>query len=647
MAWLQMRDAALAYGHRPLLDGTEFVLGAGERVGLVGRNGAGKSSLLRVLAGLERLDAGTLQRRQGLRLAYVPQEPDFGEATTVFEAVAEGLGAVRQWLQRYEAAAPGEDLDALHGAIDAADGWLWPQRVQETLARLHLEPQARLDALSGGVRKRVALARAWVQRPDVLLLDEPTNHLDIDAIDWLAQHLKTYRGSVVVVSHDRHFLDQVVTRIVELDRGRLRDYPGDFSRYEALKAQQLAQEAVEQAKADRLLAQEEAWVRQGVQARRTRAQARVERLTRLRQARAARREALGQVRLELARGHASGRLVAELQDVSVGFERDGGRHTVVRDVSATILRGDKVGIIGPNGAGKTTLLRLIVGELQPDAGTVRRGTRLQVAYFDQLRQRLDLEATLEDFISPGSEWIELPGRRQHVRSYLADFLFDPARARSPVRTLSGGERNRLLLARLLAQPVNTLVLDEPTNDLDIDTLELLEQRLADYDGTVLLVSHDRRFLDAVVTSTLVFEGDGRWREYEGGVDDWMAQSMRLHGRVPVWPSPWRDDEGTAPTPAPPTAAAPAPTHPTAPATRRRLSYKERRELEALPARIDALEAEQRAIEAELADGTVYARDPQRARTLAERHHAIEAELLDALQRWEALQALDDAAASPR
>ncbi|TSE22675.1 ABC-F family ATP-binding cassette domain-containing protein [Tepidimonas aquatica] len=639
MAWLQMRDAALAYGHWPLLEGAEFVLGAGERVGLVGRNGAGKSSLLRVLAGLERLDAGTLQRRQGLRLAYVSQEPDFGEATTVFDAVAEGLGEVRRWLQRYEAAAPAEDLDALHGAIDAADGWRWPQRVQETLARLHLEPDAKLAALSGGVRKRVALARAWVQRPDVLLLDEPTNHLDIDAIDWLVQQLKAYRGSVVVISHDRHFLDQVATRIVELDRGRLRDYPGDFSQYEALKAQQLTQEAVEQAKADRLLAQEEAWVRQGVQARRTRAQARVERLTRLRQARAARREALGQVRLELARGHASGRLVAELQGVSVGFERDDGRHMVVRDLSATILRGDKVGIIGPNGAGKTTLLRLIVGELQPDAGTVRRGARLQVAYFDQLRQQLNLEATLEDFVSPGSEWIEAHGRRQHVRSYLADFLFDPARARSPVRTLSGGERNRLLLARLLAQPVNALVLDEPTNDLDIETLELLEQRLAEYDGTVLLVSHDRRFIDAVVTSTLVFEGDGCWREYEGGVEDWMTQSKRLHGRAPVWPSPWRDDDA-----APVAAPCPAPAEPPAP---RRLSYKERRELEALPARIDALEAEQRTIEAELADGAVYARDPQRARALAERHGAIEAELLDALQRWEALQALDDAAASPR
>ncbi|MEW6694942.1 MAG: ATP-binding cassette domain-containing protein [Pseudomonadota bacterium] len=648
MMWMYLKDASLAYGHVPLLDHAEFVLDGGERVGLVGRNGAGKSSLLRVLAGLERLDGGALQRRQGLRWAYVAQEPAFDDASdTVFAAVAEGLRDVQAWLQRYANPGTDDDLDALHSAIEAADGWRWEQRVAETLARLRLDPEATLAALSGGVRKRVALARALVGQPDVLLLDEPTNHLDIDAIDWLAQQLATFRGSVVVISHDRHFLDRVTTRIVELDRGHLRDYPGNYSAYETLKAEQLAQEAVVQAKADRLLAQEEAWIRQGVEARRTRAQARIERLQRLRQARAERREAIGQVRLEVARGHASGRLVAELENVSLSWGDGARRVTVVRDLSMTVLRGDKIGLIGPNGAGKTTLLKILLGELPPDRGRVRLGSQLTVAYFDQMRAALELDATLEDFISPGSEWIEWEGRRTHVRSYLADFLFAPARAQSPVRSLSGGERNRLLLARLLARPANVLVLDEPTNDLDIETLELLEQRLADYPGTVFLVSHDRRFLDAVVTSTLVFEGDGHWREYEGGVEDWMTQSIRLHGRVPVWPSAWRDEGHTAAKTADgdarTTHAAPAPVADTrAPSTARRLSYKERRELEALPARIDALEAEQRAIEAALADGTLYGRDPQRAHALAVRHGAIEAELMDALERWEALQALEQA-----
>ena len=633
---------SMAYGHVPLLDGADFTLDAGERVGLVGRNGCGKSTLLRLLAGLVHPDSGAVQRRQGLRWAYVAQEPAFEDQHTVFEAVADGLQEVRTWLQRYMASTPGEDLDALQNAIEAVDGWRWEQRVAETLARLRLPADGVLQTLSGGVRKRVALARALVGRPDVLLLDEPTNHLDIDAIDWLAEQLLAFRGSVVVISHDRYFLDRVVTRIVELDRARLQSHPGNFSRYEALKTEQLAQEAVVQAKADRLLAQEEAWIRKGVEARRTRAQARIDRLQRLRRARAERREALGQVRLELARGQASGRLVAELERVSLALGEGAQRTTIVRDLSLTVLRGDKIGLIGPNGAGKTTLLRLLLGELAPDAGQVRLGSQLAVAYFDQMRDALDLDATLETAISPGSDWIECEGRRMHVRSYLADFLFSPARAQSPVRSLSGGERNRLLLARLFARPANVLVLDEPTNDLDTDTLELLEQRLADYPGTVLLVSHDRRFLDAVVTSTLVFEGDGCWREYEGGVQDWMTQSMRLHGRVPVWPSAWRDEDapGRAETKATETATAPCAASTTAAPAPRRLGYKERRELEALPGRIDALEAEQRAIEAELADGTLYGRDPQRAQTLAERHGAIEAALMEALEHWEALSACE-------
>jgi ATP-binding cassette subfamily F protein uup len=618
MALLTLSDAQLAFGHLPLLDRTSFALEAGERVGLIGRNGTGKSSLLKVLAGLERLDDGSLQLQQGLRLAYVAQEPVLDSTSTVFESVRTGLGEVLALIERYTR---GEaDLDALQSRIEAEDGWNWQQRVDETLQRLHLEPQALVGTLSGGTRKRVALAQALVKRPDVLLLDEPTNHLDLEAIDWLEGLLLDYKGSVVTITHDRAFLDRVATRIVELDRGHLQSYPGNFSRYQDLKDEQLAQEAVVQAKADKLLAQEEVWVRKGVEARRTRAQGRIRRLERLREQRAQRRDALGRVRMEVASGAPGGKIVAELQNVSKRF----GDRTVVRDFSATILRGDKVGLIGPNGAGKTTLLKLILGELAPDGGKVRQGANLQVAYFDQMRDALQSDATLEDFISPGSEWIEIGRQRKHVRSYLGDFLFSPARAASPVRSLSGGERNRLLLARLFARPANVLVLDEPTNDLDIDTLELLEDLLQDYDGTVFLVSHDRAFVDHVVTSTIAFEGDGRWREYEGGVQDWLLQSQRMReAQAARVPSP-----AAAPQPAAP-APAPAP-------FKRKLSYKEQRELEALPDRIQALEQEQADIAAQLADGSLYGREPERAAQLAARSAAIEDELMAALERWEAL-----------
>ena len=518
MALLTLQNAQLAHGHWPLLDHTDLALEARERVGLIGRNGAGKSSLLRVLAGHERLDDGALQIQTGLRIAFVAQEPTLVDGHTVFEAASVGLAEAKAARERYSSGALGEDLDALQARIEALDAWNWEARVAETLDRLHLDSQSRVGALSGGNRKRVALAQALVSRPDVLLLDEPTNHLDLDSIAWLESLLLDFAGCIVTISHDRAFLDAVTTRIVELDRGRLQSYPGNFAQYQALKEEQLAQEAVVNAKADRLLAQEEIWIRKGVEARRTRAQGRITRLEHLRTQRAGRREVLGRVKLELDSGVASGKLVAELLNVDKGFEQpDGQRKVVVRDFSATILRGDKVGVIGPNGAGKTTLLKLILGELPPDAGTVRQGSRLTVAYFDQMREQLDLNATLEDFISPGSEWIEINGKRTHVKSYLGDFLFSPARANAPVRTLSGGERNRLLLARLFARPANVLVLDEPTNDLDIDTLELLEDLLQQYEGTVFLVSHDRRFLDNVVTSTLVAEGEGHWREYVGDV----------------------------------------------------------------------------------------------------------------------------------
>jgi ATP-binding cassette subfamily F protein uup len=625
MALITLSEAQLAFGHVPLLDHAQFALESQERVGLIGRNGAGKSSLLKILAGLERLDDGTLQLQQGLRVAYVAQEPALDANASVFDSVKAGLAPVLDLINRYT---HGDgDLDALQARIEAQDGWNWEQRVNETLHRLRLDPAAIVGTLSGGTRKRVALAQALVARPDVLFLDEPTNHLDLDAIEWLEGLLMDFRGSVVTITHDRAFLDRVATRIVELDRGQLRSYPGNFTRYQTLKEEQLAQEAVINAKADKLLAQEEVWIRKGVEARRTRAQGRITRLEHLREQRAERREAVGRVRMEVAAGAPSGKLVAELDDAFKAF----GEKTVVRDFTATILRGDKVGLIGPNGAGKTTLLKLILGELEPDRGTVRRGSNLQVAYFDQMREALDPDATLEDFISPGSEWIEIGRQRKHVKSYLGDFLFSPARAGSPVRSLSGGERNRLLLARLFARPANVLVLDEPTNDLDIDTLELLEDLLQDYEGTVFLVSHDRTFLDNVVTSTIAFEGDGRWREYEGGVQDWLAQSQRSR----QWAALSAPAAPVAPAAPKPAAEPPA----AATAPRRKLSYKEQRELEALPGRIEALEQEQAALTAELADGTLYSRDGARAAQLAARSAQIEDELMAALERWEALGSL--------
>ncbi|HSI55033.1 MAG TPA: ATP-binding cassette domain-containing protein, partial [Ramlibacter sp.] len=595
MALITFLNAQLAFGHVPLLDHTDFALESGERVGLIGRNGAGKSSLLKILAGLEKADDGSLQFQQGLRTSYVAQEPLLDAQMTVFDATMTGVADVIALIDQYTHGQG--DLDKLQGEIEAKDGWNWEQRVEETLQRLHLDKDAVVGSLSGGTKKRVALGQALVQRPDVLLLDEPTNHLDLDSIEWLENLLIDFKGAVVTITHDRTFLDRVATRIVELDRGRLRSYPGNFTQYQVQKEDQLAQEAVINAKADKLLQQEEVWIRKGVEARRTRAQGRITRLDNLRARRAARRDALGSVKLDVASGMPSGKIVGELTKVSKSF----GEKNIVRDFTATILRGDKVGLIGPNGAGKTTLLKMILGELAPDTGKVRQGANLQVAYFDQMRDALNLDATLEDFISPGSEWIEIGNQRKHVKSYLGDFLFSPARSNSPVRSLSGGERNRLLLARLFARPANVLVLDEPTNDLDIDTLELLEDLLQNYDGTVFLVSHDRTFLDNVVTSTIVFEGDGLWREYEGGVQDWLTQSRRAQAiaqaAAPSSAKPATTEAKVAATPAP---------------TRKKLSYKEQRELEALPALIESLESEQRDIQQELSDGSLYASDAARA-----------------------------------
>jgi ABC transport system ATP-binding/permease protein len=590
---LQLSEVSLAYGHVPLLDRVDLVVEAGERIGLIGRNGTGKSSLLRVIEGAARADDGRVWLAPGTKVAAVSQEPEFAPGIHVFDAVAERLR-------------PG---------LHADDAWTLQHRVEGTLGRFKLDGAASVESLSGGLRKRVALARALVLEPDLLLLDEPTNHLDIAAIEWLEDVLVAFRGAIVFVTHDRRFLDRVAQRILELDRGRLLSYPGNFSAYEARKAEQLAVEAVENRKFDKLLAQEEAWIRQGVEARRTRNEGRVRRLDALRAERAARRDRVGRVELAVAAGERSGKLVAELEHVTKRY----GDLPVVEDFSTRVMRGDKIGFIGPNGSGKTTLLKLILGELEPDAGRVRLGTKVAVAYFDQLRAALDAEATLADTISPGSDFVEIEGSRKHVISYLGDFLFPPERSRAPVKSLSGGERNRLLLARLFSRPANVLVLDEPTNDLDIDTLELLESLLQDYAGTILLVSHDRAFLDNVVTQTIASEGAGRWKEYAGGYADWQrarAAGAREASREP-------EDRKSI----------------LAPRTRRaKLGFNEARELEALPAALEALEREQAELAARLADPAVYQDRGVDIGALHARHEEIDAELTRLLGRWEELEA---------
>lgn len=638
MSLYTITGAQLAFGHVALLDHADFSLEAGERVGLIGRNGAGKSSLLTIVADLARPDDGLVTRQQSLSTVYVPQEPDFDAGATVFDTVASGLAEVRALLDEYDAVAhqladtpEGAEHDALlarmntlQSSLDHGDAWNWRTRVATTLAQIGLEGDARVGALSGGMQKRVALARALVVQPDVLLLDEPTNHLDFDGIRWLEELLVAQRSSLLFITHDRAFLDRVATRIVELDRGKLLSYPGNFSQYQERKAQQLEVERVENEKFDKLLAQEEVWIRKGVEARRTRSVGRIARLVQMRHEREERRNVQGNVKLDVAQGEKSGKIVAELTDVT---KRYGGR-TIVDHFSSTVMRGDKIGFVGPNGAGKTTLLKLILGELKPDEGTVRVGTNLQVAYFDQMRAQLDMEKSLADTISPGSDWVEINGAKKHVMSYLGDFLFAPERARSPVKSLSGGERNRLLLARLFARPANVLVLDEPTNDLDIPTLELLEELLTDYDGTVLLVSHDRAFLDNVVTSVIASEGEGRWREYVGGFTDWQTQSTRAQEIA----------EARAPREA--AAAVVAPKESAAGRNAQRtvkLSFKEQRELEELPARIEALETEQKTIGAKIEDGSIFAKDAAEGARLTERYAAIDEALLVALERWEELE----------
>ncbi len=634
MSLIVLSGVRLAFGHVALLDGADFSLQPSERIGLIGRNGTGKSTLLALIAGRQDADDGKRIVQQGLRIALVAQEPLLHDELTIFQQTASGLSAIVALRSRFEALsaqapdlATSEELARLSAELDALQGWTWEQRVSEVLQRLSLDPDARIAQLSGGQRKRVALACALVAAPDVLLLDEPTNHLDMDAIIWLEELLRKWNGAMVFITHDRAFLDAVCTSIVELDRGLLRRYPGRFSDYRKLKEDELAAESLANARADKLLAQEEVWIRRGIEARRTRSASRIARLEHLREQREQRRNTLGRARLSVSSGSGSGKIVAELTGVDKSF----GNRPVLRDVTTTILRGDRIGIIGPNGAGKTTLLRVILGELAPDAGDVRLGTRLEVAYFDQMRANLDLDASLQDFISPGSEWIEIGTERKHVKSYLGDFLFPPQRAASPVRSLSGGERSRLLLARLFARPANVLVLDEPTNDLDIETLELLEELLQAYPGTVFLVSHDRAFLDQVVTGIIAWEGSGRWREYVGGVADWLAQGGRsvgfaLSSAAAVTP-PRTDRAKTARSNDRPV----------------RLSSWERQELAGIPEKIETLEARQDGLAQRLANPETYSDPGADLAQLNQDHQKLAAEIDSLMARWEELLQKEDAA----
>jgi ATP-binding cassette subfamily F protein uup len=624
MPLLSFASVSLAFGREPLLDHASFQIDPGERVCLIGRNGAGKSTLLKVAEGSVVPDDGEVWRQPGLRIAQLAQELLVSDTATVFDVVAGGLPEMGALLAEYHHVSHevGRDasllrrMEQLQHEIETHDGWRLHQRVDDVLATHQLEADARVAELSGGWRRRVALARALVGEPDLLLLDEPTNHLDVEVIQWLEDRLLEFRGGVLFVTHDRALLTRLATRILELDRGALTSWPGDYPSFLVKKALALEEEERHDALFDKKLAQEEAWIRRGIKARRTRNEGRVRALVAMREERRRRREVQGRAQFAVEEAQASGKLVIEAEHVSFGF----GGEPIVRDFSLRIRRGDRIGLIGPNGAGKTTLLKLLLGELAPDQGRVRLGTKLEVAYFDQLRMQLALDQTVIENVAGGSEHFELGGERRHVLGYLQEFLFSPERARAKVATLSGGERSRLLLARLFAQPANLLVLDEPTNDLDIETLELLEERLLEFSGTILLVSHDRAFVDNVVTSTLAFEGGGRVFEYVGGYTEWLRQR-----RTPAAAAPTK---GALPAPA---AARPA----AAPA---KLSFKERRELEQLPARIEALEKLQKELGEQVSQPEFYKRAAAERAPVETRLAALPAELEAAYARWASLEA---------
>ncbi|MBN8225181.1 MAG: ATP-binding cassette domain-containing protein [Xanthomonadales bacterium] len=628
MPLISLQNVDYSVGGPLLLERADLSIEPGERIALIGRNGAGKSTLLKLIAGDLQPDDGQVRVQSGVRVARLEQEVPDGAEGSVFDTVAAGLGELGAWLAEFHRLSHADGYDAaalarVQARIDGADGWALDRRVGEVLSRLELDGEAEFARLSGGMKRRVLLARALVSAPDLLLLDEPTNHLDIEAIDWLESFLGEWGGSVVFVTHDRRFLRALATRIVEIDRGRVSSWPGDWDNYLRRREERLHAEAQENARFDKLLVQEEAWIRQGIKARRTRDEGRVRRLKTLRAERAQRRELAGSVRMEAAQGASSGKKAIEARGVSFAW----GERAVVRDFSTIVLRGDRIGLVGANGSGKTTLLKLLLGELQPQAGEVRLGTNLQVAYFDQYRAALREDWNAMENVAGGQDFVELNGSRKHVLAYLQDFLFTPERARAPITRLSGGERNRLLLARLFARPSNLLVMDEPTNDLDAETLELLEELLADYAGTLLLVSHDRDFLDNVVTSTLVMEGEGRVGEYVGGYSDWLRQSQPWLRQRP----PPREAVAAKAIVAPPPATA-APPSPSAGA-KRKLGYRESRELEQLPARIEALEGELSALAAAMSEAGFYQQVPAQVAAHTRRMALAQEELDAAYARW--------------
>jgi len=628
MPLLRLNKVSLAFGHRALLERSDLEVFRGERVCLVGRNGEGKSSLLRLVAGESQPDEGEVWVRPGTRVAKLDQDVDPGSTHSVFEVVAGGLPALARLMGEYHQAASQlagaatetgvRRLAELQHQLEAAGGWEVEQRVETVLSRLGLDGDVSLDSLSGGWRRRALLARALVSQPDILLLDEPTNHLDIEAITWLEEFMLEYAGALLFVSHDRAFVNRLATRIVELDRGNLSSWPGDYALYLQRKQQQLDTEVRHNALFDKKLSQEETWIRQGIKARRTRNEGRVRALEAMREQRRQRRERAGNVQLALEQGQESGRMVFETEHM--GFSYD--QVPVIEDLSLRIMRGDRVGIIGPNGAGKSTLIRLLLGQLPPTRGRVRQGTRVEVAYYDQQREQLDPERSVMHNVADGNQYVMLNGARRHVAGYLQDFLFSPERLQSPVSSLSGGERNRLLLARLFAQPANLLVMDEPTNDLDVETLELLEELVGEYAGTLVLVSHDRQFLDNVVTSTLAFEGQGRVAEYVGGYSDWLRQRPEQPAK--------KTDKALAGA----AVGKPVKTQSSRPA---KLSYKEQRLLDGLPARIEELESEQAALGAAASGPDFYQQGKEQIQATLDRMETLSGELEQCYQQWEALE----------
>ncbi len=623
---ISLKNVSLAFGSAPLLERANLNIEQGERICLLGRNGTGKSTLLRVLADEIGVDDGELWRQGSLRVASLDQEVPHGDTRSVFDVVASGLQTLGGLLSDYHHLAlkleQGEDSPALlekfsqlQHKIEVAEGWRFEQRVSAAISRLQLPVDKSMDALSGGLKRRVLLARALVQEPDLLLLDEPTNHLDIEGITWLEDFMLGFKGALLFITHDRTFLQQLATRIIELDRGQLTSWPGDYANYLQKKEERLAVEVEQNALFDKKLAQEEVWIRQGIKARRTRNEGRVRALKSLREQRGARREQSGKAKINLESASASGKLVAEVEDTSLSF----GDHCLFRNFSTRIMRGDRIGIIGPNGVGKTSLIKMLLGELSPDTGKVTLGTKLEVAYFDQQRAQLDPQKSVIENLNLGTDQVTINDRSRHVISYLQDFLFTPQRINSPVSSLSGGERNRLLLAQLFTRPANLLVMDEPTNDLDVETLELLEELLTEFKGTLLLVSHDRSFLDNVVTSTLVFEGEGQLFEYVGGYQDWLQQRVQTSVSKPA--------SRTQVKSASPVAAN----------TSRKLSYKEQRELDTLPEKIESLEAEQESLQAQIGDTGFYQQDKQVIVDTLQRLENVQQELEQAYQRWEALE----------